>query len=102
MPISEAIFERMRRAAAEYETRFELETKRRTSALEHLWRIADSDSTVRTFIEAWRHGAFPSFEEMLCQLCSQLATEKAGYLRTAERAIAERVLQEAPEPCRGA
>ena len=73
--------------------RFDIEGQRRTVALEQLWRIADQDPTVRAFIEAWRHGSFPSFEEMLCQLSAQLATEKAEYLKTATKALSV-----APDP----
>ena len=67
--------------------RFEQETNRKVVEIERLFELARHDPTVRTFIEAWQRGHCRSFEEMLCKLAVQLATEKAEYLKTATKAI---------------
>ena len=76
-----------RNRSADYGRAFSWEAQRKRCALERLWEIAHHDSTVWRFLEAWRAGSFPSFEEMLCQLAAQLATEKADYLKTATKAF---------------
>lgn len=70
-------------ALSEFARSFWIDAQRRSAAVEVLWRMGSDDPTIRTFLEGWRHGCFPSFEEMVCQLAAQLATEKAEYFRVA-------------------
>jgi len=67
--------------------RFEQDAKQKSAAFEQLCELHRNDSTVNTFIEVWRRGHFRSFEDMLCKLAVQLASEKAEYLKTATKAI---------------
>lgn len=66
---------------------FEQDAKRKSVEFERLWELSRNDPTINTFIEAWRRGHFRSFEDMLCKLAAQLASEKAEYLKTATKAI---------------
>lgn len=72
---------------------FEQDACRKSEELERLWKLSMNDPTIHAFIDAWRHGSFRSFEDMLCKMAVQLATEKAEYMKTATKAI-----QHAPVP----
>lgn len=63
--------------------RCDFEARRRATGIEQLWRLSERDTTIRAFLDAWRHGGFQSFEEMMCQLAVQLANEKEEYMKTA-------------------
>jgi hypothetical protein len=65
----------------------EQDARRKLVEFERLVELSRNDPTINTFIEAWRRGHFRSFEDMLCKLAVQLATEKAGYMQTATKAI---------------
>lgn len=71
----------------------ETQNTRTRDWIRHLFEIANNDPTVKTYLDSWMSGLFPSLEIMLVRLALQLQSEKQEYFKSATK-----VFQSSPIP----